>query len=193
MSYKLLKPFTSKQRADFIVEYNHNKGLTIEETDKALYALEANEILQDGESMVNPDYEKQQEQKERERLDSLSMTRSDFFDGTIKAFGTDQDDLEKIISNVLTSLAIEEVEKKVALNNFRNALNFYRKHPLFTMLCGTEIALSDTMSLLFTSEIWDKFFDETNSGNTDAYKELLTAVKVKVEETKEETTEETKL
>ena len=44
MSYQLIKPYTEQERLDFIVKYNHNMGLLIEETDVALYALEANEI-----------------------------------------------------------------------------------------------------------------------------------------------------
>ncbi len=47
MSHKLDKPFTGKEKADFIVEYNHNKGLRIEETETAIYALEDFEKLED--------------------------------------------------------------------------------------------------------------------------------------------------
>ena len=60
MSYKLEKPYTDKQRADFVVKYNHNQGLIIEETDTALYALEPDEIMQEGVPVKNPDYETQQ-------------------------------------------------------------------------------------------------------------------------------------
>ena len=35
---ELLKPYTNKQRTDFIVQQNHRNGYTIEETDKALIA-----------------------------------------------------------------------------------------------------------------------------------------------------------
>ena len=57
MSYILEKPYTEEERANFIVEYNHNRGLLIEETDEALCALEANEIIVDGKPIVDPDYE----------------------------------------------------------------------------------------------------------------------------------------
>ena len=60
MSYELKKPYTDIQRANFVVQYNHNQNLTIEETDKALYALEANEIMVDGEPTIDPDYEEKQ-------------------------------------------------------------------------------------------------------------------------------------
>lgn len=35
----LNKPYTNKQRADFIVENNHNKGYEIQETEDALLAV----------------------------------------------------------------------------------------------------------------------------------------------------------
>ena len=60
MSYKLEKPYTDKERADFVVLYNHNQGLIIEETDTALYALEADEIMQNGAPVKNPNYAAEQ-------------------------------------------------------------------------------------------------------------------------------------
>ena len=60
MSYKLEKPFTKKQRIDFIVKYNHNQSLNIEETFDALYALEKNEIIKDDKPIIDPDYENKQ-------------------------------------------------------------------------------------------------------------------------------------
>lgn len=57
MSYKLEKPYTDEDYANFVVEYNHNKGLDIEETESAVYALEANEILVDGEPAHNPNWQ----------------------------------------------------------------------------------------------------------------------------------------
>lgn len=57
MAYQLLKPYTDEQYADFVVEHNHNNGRNIEETETAVYALEANEIIVDGEPVIDPDYE----------------------------------------------------------------------------------------------------------------------------------------
>lgn len=70
MSYRLDKPYTQYQRADFIVLYNHEKGLRIEETDVALFALEANEIMQDGEPIINPNYESELEAYRKEQFES---------------------------------------------------------------------------------------------------------------------------
>lgn len=61
MSYKLDKneQYTERKRADFIAEYNHRKGLKIEETESAVYALEKNEILINGIPEINPNYEQE--------------------------------------------------------------------------------------------------------------------------------------
>lgn len=65
MSYRLQKPITDKQRADFIVEYNHTQGLNIydgsdtyevdELTFKAdyIFAIEPNEIMADEEVEID--------------------------------------------------------------------------------------------------------------------------------------------
>lgn len=78
MSYKLEKPYTDEQYADFVSEYNHNQNLLIEETDDALYALEVNEIMQNGKPVKNPNYEEEQKQQEAERIARLTMTPLDF-------------------------------------------------------------------------------------------------------------------
>lgn len=139
----------------------------IEETDK--------EYVLDGEEYVLKDeaWEDKQAQKEKERIQELYMTRSDFFDATIRAFGADEDDLLTAIGGVLVPMGIDNVEAKIALNNYKNALNFYRKHPLFTMLSNVNIPISDEVVINITSDQWDRFFDETSKKNPEAYKELL--------------------
>ena len=128
-------------------------------------------IYSEGEVILNPNYEAEQAQKEHERIQGLSMTRSDFFDGTIKAFGADADDLLLVLEPIIANSPLREVEKKVAINNYKNALNFYRKHPLFTLL--SEIPLSIYgKQVIITADKWDKFFDETDKGNKLAYEYL---------------------
>lgn len=109
--------------------------------------------------------------RKQEYILSLYMTRSDFFDGTIKAFGADKDDLLLVIEAILSQIEISDIDKKIALNNYNNAKDFYRKHPLFTMLSNIELPIND--GVIITPEQWDNFFDETNKHNPDAYKELL--------------------
>ena len=61
MSYKLQKPCSDKQRADFIVMYNHNLGLNIYETDSAIFALDKNEIIDEETQLpvINPNYDEE--------------------------------------------------------------------------------------------------------------------------------------
>ena len=168
---QLNKPFTDKQRADFIVLNNHTKGYEIRETETALEAW----------GLTEQEKREQEEQREKERIQALYMTRSDFFDGFIMAFNLGQSELRAIVEQILNSINITDVEIKVALNNYDNALNFYRKHTLFTLLSAVEIPINEEMTLVFTSDIWDKFFDETNKRNPEAYKELQKAIKVNPE------------
>ena len=57
MSNALLKPFTKDEKANFICD---NINLKFEETETALFALEKNEIMVDGEPAVNPEYDNEQ-------------------------------------------------------------------------------------------------------------------------------------
>ena len=161
----LNKPYTEEQRLDFIVAQNHQNGYEIRETETELQAWGYTE--------------EEIEEQERQRIDALYMTRSDFFDGMIMAFNLGQTELRAIVENILNNINITDVEIKVALNNFDNALNFYRKHTLFTLLNGVEIPINETMYLVFTSDIWDKFFE------TKDYKELQKAIQVEPEPTVE--------
>ena len=168
MGYILQKPLTDEDRANFIVEHNHNNNLTIEETDEAIYALEPNEMLnENGEIVINPNYEEELKQQEHERIQELFMTRSDFFDGTIDAWGIGEEELLLVIKQVLDLLPFDEKTERKALNNFTNALNFYRKHALFGLLVGNPIKLTDTIQVTLTDEALDKYFDEVNKGNKD--------------------------
>lgn len=166
MSHKILKPLSIEERANFIVEYNHNQGLLIEETETAMYAIEPWEKLEGDEVIDNTEaWKAEQAQQEKERIQELFMTRSDFFDGTIMAWGIGQDELLVLIQDLLSTLPIEDVKKLIAINNFKNALNFYRKHDLFKMLVNIPIQLTETIQVILTDESLDKFFDEVDKGN----------------------------
>lgn len=73
MSDKLLKPYTKEQKRDFIRKYQY--GYQIAETEIALYALEPNEIMVNGEPVINPNYEAEEAEKEKERIKNLTMTK----------------------------------------------------------------------------------------------------------------------
>lgn len=144
------------------------QGLEILETDKHIVEFDGTFYFEDDEEYISL-----VDQKEKERILELSMTKSDFFDGTIKAFGADQDDLLPAIQAILNEMPLSDTDKKVALNNYKNAKDFYRKHALFTILSDREIVLTPEIIINISSQQWDKFFDETDKKNPEAYKELL--------------------
>lgn len=153
MSYKLEKPYSDKQRADFIVQYNHQASMLIEETTKALYALEPFEKLVDGEVVNNmEEYEQEQAEKEEERIAMLNLTAADVERAIYKAKGIDFEDviaqLEAIPLAEGQAPAIDLKALKIELK----ANNFYRGNPYIDMV-GTLLG--------FTSKQLDEFF-ETN-------------------------------
>jgi hypothetical protein len=172
----LQKPYNEDERLNFIVEYNHNLGYEINETETELQAL--------GYS------EEELNTQEKERVQELFMTRSDFFDGTIQAWGMGQDELLVLIQTLLATLPVENVKKLMAINNFKNALNFYRKHDLFKMLVNIPIPLNETLQIIITEEHLDKFFDEVDKGNKEtAWQELPTPELIPIPEPEEPTVE----
>lgn len=148
------------------------KFYTDEPLNSIFYELDRQEYTEDeyvldGDEYVLKDeaWEEEQKQKEHERIQELFMTRSDFFDGTIDAWGVGEDELLFLVQRMLSGLPLENNQKLKAINNFKNALNFYRKHDLFKMLIGAPIQLTETMQVILTDGSLDKFFDEVNKGN----------------------------
>ncbi len=153
MSYKLEKPYTDVQYADFVVEHNHQNGRNIEITEDAAYALEPNEMLgEDGVPVINPNYEAELAQKKRARLDKLNLTAADVERAIYKAKGMDFEDVikkvEELNSDTNPSTSIDIKALKIELK----ANNFYRGNPYINAV-GTLLG--------FTSEQLDEFF-ETN-------------------------------
>lgn len=190
MSYSLLKPYTDKQRLDFIVQYNHNLNLEIYYTPTGIYALEPNEILVNGKPEINPDYETEQAKLNKQRIAHLSLTRGDVFRGLLLAKGITRAQIKSILESLPESTPEELITKELALIDFDEALNFYR---------GKEIIDAIGARLGITSEQLDMFF-ETNDytflnyipeDNTDAgyvVEEDTYIEKVEPEEIYEDTT-----
>ena len=107
------------------------------------------EYVLDGEEYVLKDeaWEERQAQKERERLNILSMTRGDVFEALILAKGLGKAQIRSMIEQA----KLDTVTKALYLNRFDEALEFYRGYPIFDMLGE---ALDITPSML------DRFFDE---------------------------------
>lgn len=137
--YKIEKPLSTQERADFIVEYNHNKGLQIEETDLAMYALEPWELLEGDEVVDNTEaWQAEQELKERERIAKLKLTKREVFLGLYQAKGVTPDMIKAQITD------------PQALIEFEYANDYYRGNPLIDIVGAT---------LGITPKQLDKFFE----------------------------------
>ena len=170
MSYKLEKPYTDKQRADFIVEYNHQQGLNIQETDTALYALEAWEKLE-GDTVIDnsEEYQQEQAQKEAERIAMLNLTRGDVFRGLLLAKGITRAQIKSLIDATPATTQEEIIAKEMAYIDFEEATNYYRGNSLIDTIAG---------ALGITSKQLDRFFEAGMSEDvnikSNAYKYLTT-------------------
>ena len=172
MSYELKKPITDKEKADFIVEYNHKNGLKIEDTEMFLFALEPNEMMgekeieidvpdydEDGNPImieievevpiyneggeiigyekvkkqiqkthketvkipypvINPDYEEEEAEKERKRIDALKLTPSDVERALYYGKNMDFDDLKELIKVNAPTIDIKALGIELRANNF---------------------------------------------------------------------------
>lgn len=78
VKYELLKPYTDEQRINFIIEYNHNQGYEIQETETALQAL--------GYTQEELD------QQKAERIAKLNLTGADVERAIYKVKGINFDD-----------------------------------------------------------------------------------------------------
>lgn len=149
MSYKLEKPYDEIQYADFIVEHNHKNGRLIEETQDAVYALEADEMIQNGLPVKNPNYEIEKAQKERERLNEFFLTGADVERAIYQTKGLDFDDLISMVeSSKPDGIDIKALKIELKANNF------YRGNPYIEQI---------GQLLGFTTEQLDRFFETKNS------------------------------
>ena len=117
------------------------------EVSKEVYDNLEKYIYQNGELVLNPNYEAEQEAKEQERIAMLSLTAADVERGIYKATGKDFDDVVALV----TELQPEGLDIK-ALKIELKANNFYRGNP-YVDAVGSLLG--------FTKEQLDAFF-ETN-------------------------------
>lgn len=168
MSYKLDKPYTDKQRVDFIVEYNHRQGLNIQETATAIYALEAWEVLEGDTVIDNTEaYEQEQAEKEAERISMLNLTAADVERAIYKVKGMDFDD---IIAYLEVQPLAEDDTPQIDIKALKielKANNFYRGNPYVNKV-GKLLGFSDVQM--------DEFFE------TGDYTKLLPKTEDAVEE-----------
>ena len=124
---------------DTILFMPQYQGLEIKEVQEGY-------VIYDFELMTVEEKEAKQAQKERKRLDNLSMTRGDVFEALILAKGLGKAQIRAMIEQA----ELDTVTKALYLNRFDEALEFYRGYPIFDML-GQVLGI--------TGEMLDKFFE----------------------------------
>lgn len=120
------------------------------EVTKEIYDNIDHYIYEDGEIILDPDYEEKQAQKERARLDALTLTRGDVFMGLIQARMIDENVLKAQLEELPEDTDEEKKLKMLSINALTNALNFHRGHTLVNTI-GTQLGIS--------SENLDNFFE----------------------------------
>ena len=125
-----------KDTIAFMPQY---EGLEIKEVEEGY-------VIYNFELMTVEEKEEKEAQKERERLDKLSMTRGDVFEALILAKGLGKSQIRAMIEQA----ELDTVTKALYLNRFDEALEFYRGYPIFDML---------GQALGITGEMLDKFFE----------------------------------
>ena len=155
----------------FTIDEYERAFIWLEEQNNPFYTIEEIEPADGERQFILVDKtptQEEQEKEEKERILNLYMTRSDFFDGTIMAWGVDEAALLPLIESMVNSMPLDDRLKLKAMNNFKNALNFYRKHDLFNLLVNIPLQLSESVQVIITDKHLDKFFDEVAKGNKDS-------------------------
>ena len=142
----LNKPYSKEERITFIVEQNHRLGYEIRDTDVALEAW---------------GYTDQEiAEQEQERIGELHMTRGDFFEAMLYAKQVGKSQLRALIEN---SESIPAALKPIYLNRFDEAGNFYRKYPVFDLLCEELGITTQQLDNFFKSKDWHDLLPVDNS------------------------------
>lgn len=128
----LNKPYTKKQRVDFIVSQNHNLGYQIKETEIALEAW--------GYTQEEID------EQEQERIANLNLTKADFWIALLDRNITKDMVKEKI------NLIPDETLKAKTLIRIDEADHFWRGDPSIDII-GTMFGLtSEDLTYLFENK-----------------------------------------
>ena len=136
----LQKPYEENERMDFIVQYNHNQGYVIEETETELQALGYTE-----EEIA---------QAEKVRIENLFLTCADVERGIYQAIGKDFEDIIELVETLQFAEApqVQGLDIK-ALKIELKANHFYRGNPYVNAVGAL---------LGFSSEQLDKFFEKND-------------------------------
>lgn len=119
----LNKPYTEKQRLDFIAEQNHQSGYEIRETETALEAWGYTE--------------EEKQYQEKERINQLSLTKREVFLALYKDKGITPEQIKS------------QITSPEALIEFEYANDYYRGNPLIDLIGQKLGYTSEQLDYLF--------------------------------------------
>lgn len=93
--------------------------------------------------IINPNYEEEQRQKEKEKIAMLKLTRGDVFRGLLQAKGITRLQIKEMINKMPANTTEESFKKEMALIDFDEALDFYRGNQLIDTL-GLQLGITET-------------------------------------------------
>lgn len=114
------------------------EGILNIEVEQEIYNNIEKYIYKDGEIILNPNYETEQAQKERERIAQLKLTKREVFLGLYQA------------KSVTPDMIKAQITDPQALIEFEYANDYYRGNPLIDIVGAT---------LGITPKQLDKFFE----------------------------------
>ena len=153
----LQKPYTENERIDFIVEYNHNQGYVIEETETELQAL--------GYTQEELDLQ------EKERIAKLSLTKREVFLGLYQAKG------------VTPEMIKVQITDTQALIEFEYANDYFRGNPLIDIVGATLGITPEQLDKFFETNDYTTLLPQSDKVDGESDK---VSDKVEVEEEPEQ-------
>lgn len=138
----LQKPYSENERMDFIVEYNHNQGYVIEETETEIQAL------------GYTDEEKTQQQ--RARLDMLNLTKADVLLALYEDKGITPEDIKTMLKDNVP-----------ALIKFDYASSYYRGDAVVNTLGLALGYTTEEMDYLFENKAFPPKVEEPADTDSD--------------------------
>jgi hypothetical protein len=146
----LKQPYTEEEKIEFIVEYNHNKGYTIEETEAELQALAYTD--------------EELEQQERERIAKLKLTKREVFLGLYQA------------KQVTPEMIKAQIQDPQALIEFEYANDYYRGNPLIDIVGGALGITPEKLDKFFEFNDYTYLIPEPVVDNPDEDEEENTVI-----------------
>lgn len=119
----LQQPYTAEERIEFIIQYNHNQGYVIEETETELQALGYTQ--------------EELNLQERERIAKCKLTKREVFLGLYRAKGITPDQIKAQITD------------NEALIEFEYANEYFRANPLIDIVGATLGITSEQLDKFF--------------------------------------------